>query len=256
MKRRFRFLVVLAWGALVGAGPARAHEHEEEMARDKPVFAGEKIAHVSAAYERDVKPIVRAKCWDCHGNETHYPWYHGIPGIGGMIDDDIAEAREHLNFTPGFPFETEDDPAGQLTGLESVALRGWMPPKSYKFMHPSSKISDADRAVILSWVSDSRKTLGIRYHCPMHPELVSEGPSRCPQCGMKLVLKIAAPELAPAKAVKREAKRESQPAKKALGASYTCSMHPEVVSEKPGDCPKCGMKLEPLVSSPKSNVQR
>jgi FtsP/CotA-like multicopper oxidase with cupredoxin domain len=56
------------------------------------------------------------------------------------------------------------------------------------------------------------------YTCPMHPEVVSEEPGSCPQCGMKLM-----------------------PA----ATTYMCPMHPDVVSEEPGRCPQCGMKLLP-----------
>jgi FtsP/CotA-like multicopper oxidase with cupredoxin domain len=60
------------------------------------------------------------------------------------------------------------------------------------------------------------------YACPMHPEVTSDEPGRCPKCGMKL-LATAAPAPAP--------------------TTYACPMHPDVTSDQPGRCPKCGMKL-------------
>ena len=68
----------------------------------------------------------------------------------------------------------------------------------------------------------------VTYACPMHPEVTSTEPGRCPKCGMKL-LATQAP----------------------AATTYVCPMHPEVVSDQPGRCPKCGMKLLAAASVPK-----
>jgi hypothetical protein len=72
------------------------------------------------------------------------------------------------------------------------------------------------------------------YTCPMHPDVVSNKPGKCPKCGMELVAKKV----------------------KTPRVYYTCSMHPEVVSDKPGKCPKCGMDLIKKEGSAKSTRAR
>jgi hypothetical protein len=64
---------------------------------------------------------------------------------------------------------------------------------------------------------------GAVYTCPMHPDVTSDEPGECPECGMDLVV--------------REGSLEA--------VTYTCPMHPEVMSDEPGECPECGMNLVP-----------
>jgi len=68
----------------------------------------------------------------------------------------------------------------------------------------------------------------IIYTCPMHPEVQSDKPGKCPKCKMNLEKKV----------IKMDTQAKIQK------DVYTCPMDPEVKSDKPGKCPKCKMNLE------------
>ncbi|RYY45454.1 MAG: copper oxidase [Chitinophagaceae bacterium] len=74
----------------------------------------------------------------------------------------------------------------------------------------------------------------VMYTCPMHPEVQSDKPGKCPKCGMTLIKKTVQ-----VKSPKQQTNTQ-QPQSKVV---YTCVMHPEVQQDKPGNCPKCGMTL-------------
>ena len=85
-------------------------------------------------------------------------------------------------------------------------------------------------------------TLGKIYTCPMHPEVTSDKPGKCPKCGMSLVQK--------GKKTDHSSMDHGQEAKHAESSGlYTCPMDPDVISDKPGNCPKCGMKLVPMMTT-------
>ncbi len=91
-----------------------------------------------------------------------------------------------------------------------------------------------------------------RYHCPMHPTFVSDKPGDCPICGMRLV-PIEDGKTPPAGSSERAqaagpSPNPSAPAS-AAATVWTCPMDPDVVSDKPGRCPKCGMELQPKAAT-------
>jgi hypothetical protein len=67
------------------------------------------------------------------------------------------------------------------------------------------------------------------YTCPMHPEVMSDEPGKCPECGMNLV-----------EAGSEDATMDASETDMVM---YTCPMHPEVQTHEPGECPDCGMDL-------------
>lgn len=81
----------------------------------------------------------------------------------------------------------------------------------------------------------------VTYTCPMHPEIHATKPGNCPKCGMKLVKEKA--KVVTNTTVAKKKEEMPMPKDPAVSATYTCPMHPEIHSTKPGNCPKCGMKL-------------
>jgi len=77
--------------------------------------------------------------------------------------------------------------------------------------------------------------------CGMHPEVILDHPGQCPKCGMDLVPLKTAP--ASSGLTGNQNKQQDKDAEKEL---WTCGMHPEVILDHPGQCPKCGMDLVPL----------
>lgn len=103
------------------------------------------------------------------------------------------------------------------------------------------------------------------YVCPMHPEVRQNSPGRCPKCGMSLVPESGATSASHHAHMHHASSQASTPGtdrgsstvataavepaavEQPPGTIYTCPMHPEIRQPTPGNCPKCGMTLEPVI---------
>lgn len=97
-----------------------------------------------------------------------------------------------------------------------------------------------------------------RYHCPMHPTYISNQPGECPICGMNLVPIAADGKEASATDSMNMDSATAMPADsipRAKPGQWTCSMCPEIISDKPGECSKCGMDLEQVPQSTSGSTE-
>ncbi len=144
--------------------PALGHEgHKPHLSNAEKIQvladAPDQLLAIQTAYDLDVKPIFQNKCFDCHSTSVRYPWYYPIPGVKQFIDDDIKEARRHLEMSKGFPFESRHGMAKDLEELTEVIEQREMPPKLYLLMHGEAKLTDEEVKTILSWVAKAKSSL-------------------------------------------------------------------------------------------------
>ena len=101
---------------------------------------------------QEVKAILVESCFDCHSNETIWPWYSRIAPGSFLITRDVIEGRKHLNFSD-FSGMDAFDSSDVAEEIEEVLEEGRMPILPYLLLHPDASLSDSEIGVILSWTN-------------------------------------------------------------------------------------------------------
>jgi hypothetical protein len=98
----------------------------------------------------DVKLILKTSCYDCHSNETTYPWYSYVAPTSFMVSSHVKEGRKHINFSEweGYKKSTK---AEKLGDIDDEMEEGEMPLKTFTFIHRDAALSSGERKIISSW---------------------------------------------------------------------------------------------------------
>ncbi len=96
---------------------------------------------------------IRASCYDCHSNETQYPWYSYIQPFGWFLKDHIEEGRKKLNFSTFATYENKRQ-AHKLYEAGDLVAHGAMPLESYLLIHTNAKLSDAQKTEMAQYFKD------------------------------------------------------------------------------------------------------
>ncbi|MBK8204899.1 MAG: heme-binding domain-containing protein, partial [Bdellovibrionales bacterium] len=110
-----KFLMIAVVAFIPGDAFAhKNHHHSEPPQAPTPQSQEALLGRINELYKFNVKQIFQKKCFDCHSQNTQYPWYYKIPGAKQLIDGDIEEAKEHLDFSNDFPFGGHGAPSEDL----------------------------------------------------------------------------------------------------------------------------------------------
>lgn len=98
----------------------------------------------------EVRQILRRACYDCHSNESKWPWYAYVAPASLLVAYDVHEARDHMNFSTWDAY-TEAEQADHMEEIWKEVKKGDMPLWYYLPMHPEARLSDADKQALRAW---------------------------------------------------------------------------------------------------------
>ncbi len=98
----------------------------------------------------DVKAILKESCYDCHSNETCWPWYSYVNPVGWLVAHDAAEGREHLNFSEWATYDARKQYRAKEEIVEVIDA-GDMPLPIYLLMHGEAELTPEEIRVVRNW---------------------------------------------------------------------------------------------------------
>jgi hypothetical protein len=101
----------------------------------------------------EIKNILKPACYDCHSNETVWPWYSKVAPVSWYITDDVNNGRQKLNFSEWNKYNS-DRKLKKMKEIWEAINNDNMPLKAYTYMHPKSVLDFTQRSMIKKWVSN------------------------------------------------------------------------------------------------------
>lgn len=142
----------LKWAALVLAGVFVAIQLVPVERSNPPVD------HAFDA-PAEVEEILRRACYDCHSNETRWPWYSRVAPVSWLVAWDVGEAREELNFSEWSQLPAEKQRKMMKEAWEEVD-EGEMPLWYYLPAHPDANLTDREREILRAWARGDESAAG------------------------------------------------------------------------------------------------
>lgn len=91
--------------------------------------------------------LVRRACWDCHSNETKWPWYSNVAPVSWLVARDVQEGREHFNISDATA--SSHSHSGHDESPSEPVREGQMPMPIYLLTHPEARLTDEERQQLI-----------------------------------------------------------------------------------------------------------
>ncbi len=98
----------------------------------------------------EVRAILQRSCYDCHSNQTVWPWYSRVAPVSWLVAYDVRKGREELNFSEWGHVSPEEEDYIRFEIVEEIE-EGEMPLPVYLRMHPKARPTAEETAILRNW---------------------------------------------------------------------------------------------------------
>ncbi len=95
------------------------------------------------------RALAQQACFDCHSNQTVWPWYSNVAPVSWLVQRDVDQGRRRLNFSEW------NLPQRGAREASRVLQRGEMPQWFYVVMHPSAQLTQQERQALIQGLGNS-----------------------------------------------------------------------------------------------------
>ena len=110
----------------------------------------------------DVMSILKTSCYDCHSNNTVYPWYAEIQPVAWWLNDHIKDGKKDLNFSEFTSYQIRKQ-YRKLEEVGELVKDNKMPISSYTLIHKDAVLNDQQKQILYNWVKTVRDTIEANY---------------------------------------------------------------------------------------------
>ena len=105
-----------------------------------------------------ITTMLRGACYDCHSDQTQWPWYSHVAPVSWLIASDVRDGRRHVNFSD-WPHADPGRAARLWENISEELGYNEMPPSQYKLMHSAARLTDAQRQELIHYADQKAKQL-------------------------------------------------------------------------------------------------
>ena len=108
--------------------------------------------------QENISALLQESCYNCHSNNTEYPWYNKVQPVAWFLEDHINEGKEELNFNEWDAYSNRRKNS-KLKSIISQVKDDEMPLATYTLIHKDAKLSNSEKTLIIDYMKNLKETL-------------------------------------------------------------------------------------------------